>query len=155
MSILAEKKRKHPEKRKKNNNPLKTERLLNIKISAKGGPGGGLPLPPVSYATASESPSRFNVARYLCIFRNVANTSQCAFCSYGVRGGFALTRNRLDVIFLILRSLARQLLSVRVLNYRKTQKNSFCVGHLSVLWDIWAFCFLKLTFQSKEAKGQA
>jgi len=54
MSMLA-KKRKHPEKRKENKNLLKTKRIINIKVSAIGGPvftfslpGGQLvPFPPL------------------------------------------------------------------------------------------------------------
>jgi len=34
VDMLAEKKRKHPEKRKKNNNLLKTKRTLNIKMQS-------------------------------------------------------------------------------------------------------------------------
>jgi len=53
MSILA-KNRKYPEKRKKNNNPLKKHKILNIKMSAEGSlyftfslPGWAVhPLPP-------------------------------------------------------------------------------------------------------------
>jgi len=60
MSELVEKKRPPP-KKQKHSNQLKTKRIINIKISAKGVPvftfslpGGRLaPFPRVSYATAS------------------------------------------------------------------------------------------------------
>jgi len=53
------KKQKHPGKRKKNSNQVKTKIIINMKISAEGGPvftfglpgGAAGPLPRVSYAT--------------------------------------------------------------------------------------------------------
>jgi len=53
MGVHTSKKTKTPRKTQKNNNLLKTKRILSIKISAKGGPalhlacqgGGSLPVP--------------------------------------------------------------------------------------------------------------
>jgi len=69
MSILA-KKRKYPEKRKKNNLP-RAKRILNTKMSPKRSPvftfslpGGARPPVPVSYATGWKFAKTFKLTEW-------------------------------------------------------------------------------------------